>query len=115
MEGFFVFCCCLFFTKHKTHKMQLRVCEGREFSLKRATNVSWSISKEIILIFLSRRKNSFVYIILQLDANIANAADSNSKLPFTEHLLCTRCCPASFMYLIPPSHQAWEAGTITPA
>lgn len=52
--------------------MQLRVYEGREFPLKVATNASQSISKEILLIFLSRRKNSFVYIILQLGADILN-------------------------------------------
>lgn len=51
--------------------MQLRVYEGREFPLKVATNASQSISKEILLIFLSRRKNSFVYII-QLGADILN-------------------------------------------
>lgn len=50
--------------------MQLRVYEGREFPLKVATNASQSRSKEILLIFLSRRKNSFVYIILQLGADI---------------------------------------------
>lgn len=61
------------FAKHKTHKMQLRVYEGREFPLSGATNASQSISKEILLIFLSRRKNSFVYIILQLGANTQNA------------------------------------------
>lgn len=60
------------FAKHKTHKMQLRVYEGREFPLSGATNASQSLSKEILLIFL-RRKNAFVYIILQLGANAQNA------------------------------------------
>lgn len=54
--------------------MQLRVYEGREFPLKVATNASQSRSKEILLIFLSRRKNSFVYIILQLGADILSVS-----------------------------------------
>ena len=33
-------------------------------------------AKEILLLFLNRRKNSFVYVILQLGANTLNATDS---------------------------------------
>lgn len=58
--------------------MELRVYEGTEFSLKGETNVSQSISQEILLIFLSRR-NSFVSVIPQQGANIPNATDSNSN------------------------------------
>lgn len=69
--------------------MQLRVYEGREFPLKGATNASQSISKEILLILLSRRKNSFVYIILQLGANILNVTTVTATVN-VHRALCAR-------------------------
>lgn len=91
--------------------MQLRVYEGREFPLKGATNASQIISKEILLILLSRRKNSFVYIILQLGANILNVTKVTATVN-VHRALCARDCLACFICLIPSSGHTWEVGTI---
>ena len=98
------------FAKHKTHKMQLRVYEGREFPLSGATNASQSISKKILLIFLSSRKNSFVYIILQLGANTQNATTVIAIV--NVYIALTLCQGQScFIYHIPSLHQAQEVST----
>lgn len=103
---------CLFCFVFAKHKMQLRVYEGREFPLKGATNASQSISKEILLILLSRRKNSFVYIILQLGANILNISTVIATVN-VHRAFCARDCLACFICLIPSSRHTYEVGTIS--